>query len=72
MEKIRAVKKKYESAWLNMPGVVSVGIGKMADGQIGIRIGVSDKAAVMKKKLPAKVDDVPLEVFYCGPINACD
>lgn len=71
MEKIRAVKKKYEPAWLKIPGVVSVGIGMLADGKPGIRIGASVDVASLQKKLPPEVEGVALEVFFCGPIDAC-
>ena len=71
MERVKSVKQKYESQWIRIPGVESVGLGLLLDGNPGILIGVSKDELEMRKVLPESIDAVSVEIFFCGSIEAC-
>jgi len=71
MERVKSVKQKYESQWIRIPGVESVGLGLLLDGNPGILIGVSKDQEEMRKVLPESIDAVLVEIFFCGSIEAC-
>lgn len=71
MERAKSVKQKYESQWIRIPGVESVGLGLLLDGNPGILIGVSKDELEMRKVLPESIDAVLVEIFFCGSIEAC-
>lgn len=70
MEKIRDVKKKHESAWMAMEGVVAVGIGLVAGSKPGIVISVSKNPAQIRQKIPATVEGIAVEIQETGEIRA--
>lgn len=64
------VKSKHESRLLSLPGVISVGIGRTADGRTVIIIGVEDKASAESQSLPKQLEGYPVRVDVIGPVQA--
>lgn len=69
-ETIQEVKARHESRLLAIPGVVSVGIGKDADGHLVIVIGVENEATRNAPSLPRELDGHAVHVQVLGPIRA--
>lgn len=67
---IQEVKAKHEDRILAMPGVVSVGIGRGADGQSVIIVGLDGPRPETVKQLPKLLDDYPVHVEIIGPVKA--
>jgi len=64
------VKSRHESRLLSLPGVVSVGIGRAADGRTVIVIGVEDKTSAESQSLPRQLEGYPVRVDVIGPVQA--
>lgn len=71
LSRVKTVKKKYESQWLHIQGVESIGIGTIADGVVGILVGVSTDETSLRHVIPEKVEGIDVKLFFCGPIEAC-
>jgi hypothetical protein len=69
-QKIREVKRKYEQEWLSIEGVVGVGIGILADKNLGIMISVTKLNELISKKIPAEVEGIKLEIRETGEFKA--
>ena len=67
---IKEVKTKYESQLLQLPGVVSVGIGRDESGQPAIVIGLESADPATESKLPANLEGYPVKVSIVGKIKA--
>jgi hypothetical protein len=69
-ESIQEVKAKYEQQIIETPGVISMGIGKNAKGEIAIIIGIEHDSEKIRAALPEELDGYPLEVQVTGPVRA--
>ena len=67
IDKVKAVKKKYENDWLKLPGVVAVGIG-LIDDTPGIIISLENLTD--SPKLPSSVENIPIKLQESGSIRA--
>ena len=67
---IQEVKKKHEALFLDMPGVVSVGIGLDPNGNQAIIVGLDGSHPESKAKIPALLEDFPVVIQRVGPIKA--
>jgi hypothetical protein len=67
---IKDVKARHESRLLQMPGVVSVGIGRDENGQPAIIIGLESPNPETKSMLPEKLEGYPVRVQTVGKIKA--
>ena len=67
---IQEVKAKHADRLLAMQGVVSVGIGKEADGKYVIIIGLDGPHSETVDQLPKALDGYPVRVQIIGPVKA--
>ena len=67
---IQDVKKQHEARLLDLPGVVSVGIGLDGNGQPAIIIGLDGSNPDIAAQLPATLEGYPVAVKIVGPIKA--
>ena len=67
---IKEVKKQHEARLLELPGVVSLGIGLNKDGQSVIVIGLDGPNAETEAQLPSRLEDYPVEVRIVGTMKA--
>ena len=67
---IQEVKKQHEALFLDMPGVVSVGIGLDPKGNQAIIVGLDGSCPETKAKIPAMLQDFPVVIQIVGPIKA--
>lgn len=67
---IQEVKKQHEALFLDMPGVVSVGIGLDPNGNQAIIVGLDGSHPETKTKIPAMLEDFPVVIQIVGPIKA--
>lgn len=67
--KAKQIKELNESKWMELEEVVAVGIG-MIDDKPGIIISVKSAADSVRKKVPPKIDGVPIKVEKSGEIFA--
>ena len=70
LQQIREVKKKYEREWLALPGVAGVGIGPVANGEIGIIISVSEHPEKVREKISERINSVAIEIRETGDFRA--
>jgi hypothetical protein len=66
---IQQVKAKHEKRLMEIPGVVSVGLGKDKGGKMVIIIGVDRPRADIADPLPQKLDGYPVIVQVVGSIK---
>ena len=69
MPSIEEVKEKHAARLLTLPGVVSVGIGRGADGGKAIVIGLDRPRPETESKLPQLLEGYPLRVEVIGPVR---
>ena len=67
---IQEVKKQHEARLLDMPGVVSVGMGLDPNGNQAIIVGLDGPRPETKAKIPAMLEDFAVVVQIIGPIEA--
>lgn len=67
---IKEVKKQHEARLLELPGVVSVGIGLNKNGQSVIIIGLDGPNAETEAQLPSMLEGYPVEVRIVGTVKA--
>ncbi len=67
---IQEVKKQHEALLLDMPGVVSVGIGLDSNGNQAIIVGLDGSHPETKAKIPAMLEDFPVVIQIIGPLKA--
>ena len=67
---IQEVKKQHEAVLLDMPGVVSVGIGLDPQGQQAIIVGLDGSHPETKTKIPPLLEGFPVVIQTVGPIKA--
>ncbi len=66
---IKEVKSKYETQLLQMPGIVSVGIGSDETGQPAIIIGLEGPNPETESKLPERLEGYPVRHQIVGKIR---
>ncbi len=66
---ISAAKAQLESRVLTMPGVVSVGVGRVDDGTEVIMVGVDGSRPDVEPDIPKTVGGFPVEVRRTGPLR---
>ena len=67
---IQEVKKQHEARFLDIPGVVSVGIGLDPNGNQAIIVGWDGPRPETEAKIPAKLENFPVVVKFIGPLKA--
>ena len=67
---IQEVKKQHETRFINMPGVVSVGIGIDANGNQAIIVGLDGSHPETETNIPATLEGFPVVVQTIGSIKA--
>ena len=67
---IQEVKKQHEARFLDMPGVVSVGIGLDPNGNQAIIVGLDGPRPETEARIPAILENYPVVVQSTGPIKA--
>jgi hypothetical protein len=67
---IKDVKTRYEAQLLQIPGVVSVGIGRDESGRPAIIIGLEGPNPETESKLPASLEGYPVRARIIGKIEA--
>ena len=67
---IKDVKARYEAQLLQIPGVVSVGIGRAEGGQPAIIIGLEGPDPETESKLPTSLEGYPVRIQITGKIKA--
>ena len=67
---IEEVKKQHETLFLDMPGVVSVGIGLDPSGHQAIIVGLDGPRPETAAKIPAMLEGFPVIIQIVGSIKA--
>lgn len=67
---IQDVKKQHEAQFLNMAGVVSVGIGLDPEGKQAIIVGLDGTHPETESSIPATLEGFPVVVRTIGSIRA--
>lgn len=67
---IQQVKKQHEARFLDMPGVVSVGIGLDPNGNQAIIVGLEAPNPEIEAKIPALLEGFPVKVKTIGSLKA--
>lgn len=67
---IKEVKTRYEPQFLQMAGVVSVGIGLNKNGREAIIIGLESPNPETEARLPSELEGYPVVVQIVGRIRA--
>jgi hypothetical protein len=67
---IQEVKKHHEARFLDLPGVVSVGIGLDSDGNQAIVVGLDAPNPEIEAKIPKVVEGFPVIVRIIGSLKA--
>jgi hypothetical protein len=67
---IQEVKKQHAARFLDMPGVVSVGIGLDPNGNQAIIVGLDGLRPETAAQIPAMLEDYPVVVQIIGTIKA--
>lgn len=67
---IQEVKKQHEKLFLDMPGVVSVGIGLDTNGRQAIIVGLDGSHPETAAKIPAMLEGFPVVTQIVGSIKA--
>jgi hypothetical protein len=67
---IQEVKKQHEADFLNLPNVVSVGIGLNPNGDQAIIVGLNRPNPATEAKIPPTLEGYPVVVQIVGGIKA--
>ena len=67
---IQEVKRQHEARFLDMPGVVSVGIGLDPNGNQAIIVGMDASNPEIEADIPKMVEGVPVIVEIIGSLKA--
>ena len=67
---IQEVKKQHEARFLDLPGVVSVGIGLDPNGNQAIIVGLDAPNPEIEAKIPKVVEGFPVIVRIIGSLKA--
>ena len=67
---IQEVKKQHEARFLDMPGVVSVGIGLDPNGNQAIIVGLDASNPEIEANIPEMVEGFPVIIKIIGSLKA--
>jgi hypothetical protein len=67
---IQEVKKQHEARFLDMPGVVSVGIGLDPNGNQAIIVGMEASNPEIEADIPEMVEGIPVIIEIIGSLKA--
>ena len=67
---IQEVKKQHEARFLDMPGVVSVGIGLDPNGNQAIIVGLDASNPEIEARIPEMIEGFPVIVQNVGSLKA--
>jgi hypothetical protein len=67
---IRDVKARYSEQLLAQPGVVMVGVGRDADGNLAIIVGMDGSRPETAKALPQSLEGYPVVTRIIGTVKA--
>ena len=67
---IQEVKKKHEARFLDMPGVVSVGIGLDPHGNQAIIVGLDASNPEIEEDIPEMIEGFPVIIKIIGSLKA--
>lgn len=70
MPTIEEVKARHAERLLELPAVVSVGIGRDPDGQPVIVVGLDRKRPETEQALPAEIENYPVRIKIIGAPKA--
>ncbi len=70
INKIRGIKQNNENSWLSINGVVAVGIGQIAEDNIGLIVSVKENASKIRTQIPYEIDGISIEIQETGEIKA--
>ena len=54
----------------NIPGIVGIGVGLSKSGQAVIHVYLKEESAKARARIPAALENVPVEVLVTGPFEA--
>lgn len=66
---IKEVKTRHEIRLLQLPGVISVGIGKDKSGIPAIIVGLKSPNPETESQLPNRLEGYPVQVRFVGEIK---
>ena len=67
---IKEVKTQHEARLLQLPGVVSVGLGRDEKGNAAIIVGLERPEPATESQLPSRLEGYPLVIRIVGQIKA--
>jgi hypothetical protein len=67
---IKEVKTRHEKRLMQLPDVISVGIGKDKSGVPAIIVGLKSSNPETESQLPTHLEGYPVQVRYVGEIKA--
>ena len=67
---IHEVKAKHADRLLTLPGVVSVGVGKDANGNPAIIVGLDQTRPKTESQIPGTLENFPVIIQISGKITA--
>ncbi|HEY4691509.1 MAG TPA: hypothetical protein VIK33_19525 [Anaerolineae bacterium] len=79
IQRVTAIKRKYEKEWMRLPNVVGVGVGYRTRGgvrsdEVSIVVSVKKKVPASQLKsgevIPSSIEGVPVDVVETGEIRA--
>ncbi len=68
VQKVMDIKHSHEENWLNMEGVVAVGVGKVK-GDAGIIVSVDRNHQIIRNQIPLLIDGIRIDVRHTGSVN---
>lgn len=67
---IQEVKARHEQDLMQLPGVVSIGVGRDAHGRPAIVVGLDKPRPETQSVLPQTLEGYPVRIEIIGPIKA--
>ena len=67
---IKEVKTQHEARLLQLPGVVSVGVGQDENGNSAIIVGLERPEPETESQLPSRLEGYPVVIRIIGQIKA--
>jgi len=69
-DSVQEVKKKYVQQLMAIEGVRSIGIGRNAQGEVAIIVGLDKPQTELQAQIPPELDGYPVVIQTVGKINA--
>lgn len=70
LERVKQIKRKYEQQWLALAGVVAIGIGTTASGNVGVIVSVKENPETIRASIPQEVEGIEVEIRVSGELRA--